>query len=249
MTSPLRVTAIALAALAIGLSSATCNKNYSAVVEQANTRFTAHDAVPFPGTSDPKELLANIQYSVWKSKLYGSGLEAVFDPNAVTLAQIVAVECPQTGDYFIVDLEATGEQPLARMIVKKETGFWAAAGWWRVRPEPDLRARLDRVALELKQRYRAGRAWYFSPGFNNLSVGLDFNPLIAADTPDGRIMVTPEQRVFQESGFEPDPPGLSAEERQQLRQRQVNAKPVYFIATDDGFLRFRNIGVLDVKRH
>lgn len=71
------------------------------------------------------------------------------------------------------------------------------------RPPDDRELPLPRIPEELQRRYGATHARYFFAPWTDLTHHVNFfDPLIAAQSPSGRIMLNSAGEVFQEAGFE-----------------------------------------------
>jgi hypothetical protein len=68
-------------------------------------------------------------------------------------------------------------------------------------------------------------------------------PFVAARSPKGTIIVTTDLKVFEEVGFEVDPPGSSPVARQQRILQSVGGRR--FVQTDDAVMWFQEVGRLD----
>lgn len=104
---------------------------------------------------------------------------------------------------------------------------------------------LDSVSARLSERYRAVNARYFLT-VSNLGRADPIQPLIVADTPNGRVIVNSDLEVFEEVGFERDPPGLS--ESAMVERRSNQSKTGSYLVKKDGVVRFRRAGTINAER-
>jgi hypothetical protein len=211
---------------------------------------------PYPGTSRPSEILANISFSAralaldhaWKHR----GSDAWFpteilNGKAIKASRLLEVErdaAEREGNYFIVDVETTRGRPLlVHVVVNKRSGWlmsWAEA---QVRTWHWSSLDLEAVGAQLERRFGAVNARYYDPS-SNFGYSL-FDPMVVADMADGRVIVNHWLDVFKEVGFEPDPPNLTEAELASRRAVQAQ-EPVIF--KGEGVVKFRRLGPLETDR-
>ncbi len=215
-------------------------------VAVAEARFAGRKTPPFPGTSKPDEILANIQFSLWSTRTYGEGFEALFEPGAVTVERLLEVQDPRGGDYLLLEVRRKNSNQVWTFGFRKQTGLMAFCAGCIVPGDSSVVTgipRIEAVSDQLERRFGAHDAHYFAPPFTNLGYLANCdNPLITARSAKGTIVVNRELVVFEEAGFELDPPELSPEARQQRRAQQLNGR--YFIAADDAVMWFEKVGTL-----
>ncbi len=193
---------------------------------------TLADAPPYPWTTDPKQILANLQHAIRVIGLNRDfkSYEAML--HAPTFRRVLDVTSERRDDYYLVEL-TDGEGTLLGVAALKKNGTllgsWPAEGTTPLQSVPDLPA----VSRALSMRFGASRCYYYHTQPTNIAGASDpFLPLIAANGPDGRLFVDVRLNVYRESGLT-DP-----------KRVQVKGEPPLMLAdvAPDGFFTMTKSG-------
>jgi hypothetical protein len=204
---------------------------------------------PYPGATTVDRILENI-----RAGLVGWGsdrripLDLHRDRSKIVVSRFFEVEGDTRDDnYYWVDLDRQDGAPLLTAMVFRESGM--LFGLSHVFPDGKRHYRLpvlEEVQKRLAETYGSAHAKYYFTLGTSFGVVMYEMPMIAAQTPRGRVIVTWDCNVFEELGFEKDPPGLTPQSKADLRTRQFKEGPL--IERDGGVLKFKRVGTVDVER-
>lgn len=209
---------------------------------------------PFPGATKLDQILENVRIAlIAQGKDDTPGLEILRHFSKIKVSRFFEVERDSDENYYWVELDRPDDVPLLTVLVGRTSGLLVADALdylvkgRRPRRVPDL----DEVEEPLRVQYGATRPRYFLEFKQNLGTTDFFLPMISADTPKGRLLVTGAMEVFEETGFRKDPPGLSKDAKAELRARQYKEARVIderTVNANDGAYSFRHLGKLDIPR-
>jgi hypothetical protein len=164
---------------------------------------TLADAPPFPGTNDPGEILANIQHAIRQIGLNKDSASHEAMLHAPRLRRLLDVTSERWDDYYVVELADPAGKLIGIVGMRKNGKLytsWGAEGTTPFRSVPDL----PPVSRALSARFNASRSYYYHPMPTNIPAASNpLLPLIAADTPGGRVLVDTDFNVYREGSVVP----------------------------------------------
>jgi hypothetical protein len=200
---------------------------------------------PYPGATDVGQILANIQAGIVAWRLQRQiPLDLRRDRAKITVRAFFEVEGDTKEEYYYwVDVDKLDGTPVLTAQVDRESGYLMGllstfANGKRKTGRPDLEA----VKKQLSLMFGATDARYYCTLGANFGVVNPLMPAIAARTPKGRVYVDWFLSVWEETGFDKDPPGITEEAKVALRQRQRQEGPN--IIHGDGVERLRKVARL-----
>jgi|RhiMethySRZTD1v2_1073278.scaffolds.fasta_scaffold03035_7 hypothetical protein len=193
---------------------------------------------PFPNGRLPQEILANISYGIKQMRMdEAPGLGALGGP--LVAGRILDVKSDVVDDYYVVELVATNGQPLADVAIGKNGVVMSVWQYQPGAPRP-LAPDLDDVKVRLTRRFGSADARYYHTMTNiEVSGGSVYVPLVAADTPRGRVYVNSSLDMFVEESFKP-----FTRSKEQEFEEFKKTKPEHFRATKTGVGTLRKLGKL-----
>jgi hypothetical protein len=196
---------------------------------------------PFPNGRLPEEILANLSYGIKQMRLdEAPGREAL--GGSLVAGRILDVTSDIMADYYVVELVAAGGGPLADVAIGKD-GFVLSV--WNYQPGAPRRLApdLDDVKSKLTRRFGSAEAKYYHTTTNiEIAGGSVYVPLIAADTPRGRVFVNSNLDLYVEETFKPfTRPDANKEEFQEFREANGVEQ---FRITRKGMGKLRRLGKL-----
>ena len=193
---------------------------------------------PFPNGRLPHEILANISSGIKDMRMdEAPGLDALGGP--LVAGRILEVTSDVVADYYVVELVATNGQPLADVAISTDGRVMSVWPFQPGAPRP-LAPDLNDVKTKLARRFGSAEARYYHTMTNiAVSGGSVYVPLVAADTPRGRIYVNSDLDMYVEDSFT-----RYTRSKEQEFEELRKAKPEHFRATKTGIGKLRKLGTL-----
>lgn len=198
---------------------------------------TTSDGPPFPWTDEPGQVLANLQHAIRAMGLdrdsprYGATLRSP------RVRRLLDVRADRRDDYYVIELEDGAGSLVAIAAIYKD-GTLMGVGPLEGAEEPVCRAPdLAAVSRLLSERYAAEDSHYFHTMPTSLRCASEpFWPLIAANSPAGRLYVDTRLNVYREAGDVP-PKRTPAPGGPPLMLDEVAPLDRPYLATRDGTFR------------
>jgi hypothetical protein len=158
---------------------------------------------PFPNTTQPAEIRANLLWSLEQSH-WDPALEQALRQGSIVFARTLDVESGLGRDYYLLEIDTTTGAPFRTVKLGKD-GWIQADAPWNGHPRRVTALDLQLVAQQLREKHGAVNAHYFHTyGTVESGSGSDFLPLVKAQTPDGTVLlVNSKGEVFRQLAIEP----------------------------------------------
>jgi len=206
------------------------------------TTRTFASGPPFPDTRDPQQILANLGFFI-EAGGFGKRRATVAQmAERPHIRRLMEVENHIDDDYWLLELENPSGQYIGIAAVRKGGDVMAFGGGDGVtEPSPANRvADLRKVEDALAARFGASRARYVV-GLSSIDIPHEYYPMIAADSPQGTMLVTRRLEVYRETQRVP-----KAQRTDTTRQRYAIpdvGKPAFVYKSGD-LLILESVGTL-----
>jgi len=168
-----------------------------------STRRELKKHPPYPNTTKPAEIRANLLWSLEQSH-WDPALEQALRQASIVFARTLDVESGLGRDYYLLEIDTTTGAPFRTVKLGKD-GWIQADAPWNGHPRRVTALDLQLVAQQLREKHGAVNAHYFHTyGTVESGSGSDFLPLVKAQTPDGTVLlVNSKGEVFRQLAIEP----------------------------------------------
>jgi hypothetical protein len=192
------VSCVALLIVSLGAAAAQAPPSVSTQRELKN-----HP--PYPNTTKPAEIRANLLWSLEQSH-WDPALEQALRQGSIVFARTLDVESGLGRDYYLLEIDTTTGAPFRTVKLGKD-GWIQADAPWNGHPRRVTALDLQVVAQQLREKHGAVNAHYFHTyGTVESGGGSDFLPLVKAQTPDGTVLlVNSKGEVFRQLAITPRP--------------------------------------------
>jgi hypothetical protein len=183
---------------------------------------------PFPNTTKPAEIRANLLWSLEQSH-WDPALEQALRQGSIVFARTLDVESGLGHDYYLLEIDTTTGAAFRTIQLGKD-GWIQADAPWNGRPRRVTAPDLQVVAQQLREKYGAVSPHYFHTyGTVESGGGGEFLPLVKAQTPDGTVLlVNSKGEVFRQLAIEPLQGATPEAKEADLARRRRSGKTLHY---------------------